>query len=671
MQKSFSTRSKTVRNSQAKPLLPNYTGNGSLLMKTTTAQEMNQVGLMKVRAAPYGRSVQIVKGTKGEGAGQLGFAVLDVAFHKRSEDQFMRVQVIRSGGFEGQICCAYAAEAGTALNGYDYELTSGILFLADGAADALIEVLIKAKPPEKRRNSLASEAIDEGLIKGFRITLSECDTSSMEDVATGVDAKKSDCTLRISDVGLSGHIAGAALEELQLARAESAIGDDDEDDIVTYSQQFVKALRPVNGDESDAVNATSMDWAIHLAALPWKLLFAFVPPVHYLGGWGCFFVALSMIGFITAFVADWASALGCVLGLPDSVTAVTIVALGTSLPDAFASKVAAVEDPTADNAVGNVTGSNAVNVFLGLGLPWTMAALFWASEGATAEWVARFPDMAAKYPNGGFVVRAGDLTFSVIVFVITALLAICLLLYRRHAVGAELGGPVSLKTTCAIFFVLLWVYYVSLASWKAVVGEVDTVWLAVMPIAGFICVLITLMVISASLTCHSRREVAKNKALTDIVTDMTKVQQAGMKMMRPAPKKLTESVASLKERIATLSRWCEKLEVEAAKAEEEHLEHGEAAAARMKAMTFETGQAFMKESQKALKKKISKTARAETPPAESEGIEVGMEAGSAGAEAMWDADGERVGSKTPVPIGKVATVPDDSWRRPAAASVDV
>ena len=52
------------------------------------------------------------------------------------------------------------------------------------------------------------------------------------------------------------------------------------------------------------------------------------------------------------------------------VTAITFVALGTSLPDTFASKAAAVNEPTADNSIGNITGSNSVNVFLGLGLPW-------------------------------------------------------------------------------------------------------------------------------------------------------------------------------------------------------------------------------------------------------------------------------------------------------------
>ena len=49
---------------------------------------------------------------------------------------------------------------------------------------------------------------------------------------------------------------------------------------------------------------------------------------------------------------------------------------GTSLPDLFASKQAAQMEATADNSVGNVTGSNSVNVFLGLGLPWTLAAIY-------------------------------------------------------------------------------------------------------------------------------------------------------------------------------------------------------------------------------------------------------------------------------------------------------
>ena len=57
------------------------------------------------------------------------------------------------------------------------------------------------------------------------------------------------------------------------------------------------------------------------------------------------------------------------------------VLISVSSPDTFASKTAAIEDETADNSVGNVTGSNAVNVFLGIGIAWTMAAIYWEAKG--------------------------------------------------------------------------------------------------------------------------------------------------------------------------------------------------------------------------------------------------------------------------------------------------
>ena len=43
--------------------------------------------------------------------------------------------------------------------------------------------------------------------------------------------------------------------------------------------------------------------------------------------------------------------------------------------------MAAIQDKTADASIGNVTGSNAVNVFLGIGVAWTMAAIYHESHG--------------------------------------------------------------------------------------------------------------------------------------------------------------------------------------------------------------------------------------------------------------------------------------------------
>lgn len=55
--------------------------------------------------------------------------------------------------------------------------------------------------------------------------------------------------------------------------------------------------------------------------------------------------------------------------------------MGTSLPDTFASMTAARNADYADAAIGNITGSNSVNVFLGLGLPWAIACTYWNNNG--------------------------------------------------------------------------------------------------------------------------------------------------------------------------------------------------------------------------------------------------------------------------------------------------
>jgi solute carrier family 8 (sodium/calcium exchanger) len=181
------------------------------------------------------------------------------------------------------------------------------------------------------------------------------------------------------------------------------------------------------------------------------------------GGWGCYTVGFVAIGTITMLVSDVASLLGCSLGLPNVITAITFVAIGTSLPDTFAAKIQAVMDKTADNSVGKVNGSNSVNVFLGLGLPWVIAAAYWEYYGATEVWKARVgPDMVKLYPEGGFIVRAGDLSFTIGVFFICCIICVGILAYRRRAYGAELGGPASVPT--AIFLVLLWVVYVTASS---------------------------------------------------------------------------------------------------------------------------------------------------------------------------------------------------------------
>uniref|UniRef100_K1QT19 Sodium/calcium exchanger 2 n=1 Tax=Magallana gigas TaxID=29159 RepID=K1QT19_MAGGI len=216
----------------------------------------------------------------------------------------------------------------------------------------------------------------------------------------------------------------------------------------SWREQFIEAITVSAGDEDDEEDEklpSCMDYVMHFLTLFWKVIFACVPPTDYLGGWACFTVSIIMIGVLTLFIQDLATEFGCTVGLKNSITAISVVALGTSVPDTFASKVAAVNDRYADSSIGNVTGSNAVNVFLGIGLAWTIAAIYHAVQG------------------NSFEVDPGSLALSVTVFCIEAVLC-CTVIVVRRKFGGELGGPFKLRIVTVVFFVFLWLFYIIMSA---------------------------------------------------------------------------------------------------------------------------------------------------------------------------------------------------------------
>jgi solute carrier family 8 (sodium/calcium exchanger) len=100
-------------------------------------------------------------------------------------------------------------------------------------------------------------------------------------------------------------------------------------------------LHPTKGEDGEIQDIQGMDAVFHFATIGWKLFFAVIPPAHYFGGIPCFFISLAVIGVVTFVVGEFANLFGCVLGIKPGVTAITFVALGTSLPDTFASMQAA------------------------------------------------------------------------------------------------------------------------------------------------------------------------------------------------------------------------------------------------------------------------------------------------------------------------------------------
>uniref|UniRef100_A0A671VMQ3 Solute carrier family 8 member 1a n=1 Tax=Sparus aurata TaxID=8175 RepID=A0A671VMQ3_SPAAU len=346
----------------------------------------------------------------------------------------MEVKVIRSSGARGVVVVPYKTMEGTAKGGVK------ILVIIDhDEYDKQASFFIELQQPYWNRRWTGEEG---------------------EDVLT----KKEKEERRIAEMGrptLGEHVKlEVVIEEsyefkstvdklLKKTNLALVIGTN------TWREQFVEAITVSSGDDDDdecgeEKQPSCFDYVMHFLTVFWKLLFAFVPPTDYWNGWACFVVSISVIGMLTAVIGDLASHFGCTVGLKDSVTAVVFVALGTSVPDTFASKVAAIQDQYADASIGNVTGSNAVNVFLGIGVAWSIAAIYHYSKGQE------------------FRVDPGTLAFSVTLFTVFAFICVAVLIYRRRPeIGGELGGPRVPKILTTCLFFSLWLMYIVFSSLEA------------------------------------------------------------------------------------------------------------------------------------------------------------------------------------------------------------
>ena len=89
-------------------------------------------------------------------------------------------------------------------------------------------------------------------------------------------------------------------------------------------------------------------------------------------------IGLVLIVFGSDFTVDAATRIAKVLGLSERFIGLTIVALGTSLPELFTS-VTAARKGNADIAIGNIVGSNLFNILFVVGLSATIIPVPFAS----------------------------------------------------------------------------------------------------------------------------------------------------------------------------------------------------------------------------------------------------------------------------------------------------
>ncbi len=121
------------------------------------------------------------------------------------------------------------------------------------------------------------------------------------------------------------------------------------------------------------------------------------------------------------FFVDGATGIAHLLGMSDRLVGLTIVAIGTSVPE-LATSIIAARRGHSDVAVGNVVGSNIFNTFLILGASGTVGSIdqslreVWLDLGALAVltaiavWALLAPRVTRRM---GFVLLAGYATFLV------------------------------------------------------------------------------------------------------------------------------------------------------------------------------------------------------------------------------------------------------------------
>uniref|UniRef100_F1KUR0 Sodium/calcium exchanger 1 n=1 Tax=Ascaris suum TaxID=6253 RepID=F1KUR0_ASCSU len=403
---------------------------------------------------------------------------------------YLTLKVQRNSGCRGKVIIPFRTLDGTAVGGKHYESKEGELVFEDNQTEAYIDIgvidteqyersdhfFIQLCQPiwakkmsdlkkvqdrfakrmeRKRRGSSVEISEDEGDADAFGAGLTE-DQLEIAELGKPRLGECSRCQITIKE---SKEFQGVIDRMLKTANTSFMLGTS------SWREQFLDALTVSAGDDDDGgdegdeedeskrstISAPAQpgcfDYFMHFLAVPWKLLFASIPPTDYWGGWACFIVSICMIGVLTALIGDLASQFGCWVGLKDAVTAISFVALGTSVPDTFASKVAAIQDKYADSSIGNVTGSNGVNVFLGIGIAWAIAAIY--------HW----------FKGDHFRVDPGTLAFSVTIFCIEALICIAVIVLRRHpTVGGELGGPMKYKILTSGLFVILWFTYLGLSA---------------------------------------------------------------------------------------------------------------------------------------------------------------------------------------------------------------
>mmetsp|Transcript_49599 Transcript_49599/g.44410 ORF Transcript_49599/g.44410 Transcript_49599/m.44410 type:complete len:660 (-) Transcript_49599:26-2005(-) len=88
-----------------------------------------------------------------------------------------------------------------------------------------------------------------------------------------------------------------------------------------------------------------------------------------------FLMSIIWLGVYSYFMVWWATVVGRILGIPDAIMGLTILAAGTSVPDLITSVLVAKQG-RGDMAVSSSIGSNIFDILVGLPIPWLLYSIY-------------------------------------------------------------------------------------------------------------------------------------------------------------------------------------------------------------------------------------------------------------------------------------------------------
>merc|ERR1719317_1080478 len=154
-------------------------------------------------------------------------------------------------------------------------------------------------------------------------------------------------------------------------------------------------------------------------------------------GYQCtFFLSILWIGVICIFMVELAERIGCLLGINSLFMGLTVLAAGTSVPDALGS-IASAKRGMGDMAVANAIGSNVFDIMIGLGLPWFLRGVIYKEA---------------------YMVLVDDLKIFIGILFSTILITLLAFVITKWKLGPALGKMLLAAYFAFLFFAFVYVY---------------------------------------------------------------------------------------------------------------------------------------------------------------------------------------------------------------------